>query len=395
MPIAGTDLRAAHVNLSLVGKPRARLTLARWARAAWRKKSRSWPRCSAWTWCALSDCTCRRLRPLNGAAYSVQSLASWPDWWTCVQFELGEGIPAMVKAADNVVPVVEPSNEVIAARLEEIAQLLAGQGGNPFRVGAYRTAAESVRQLVQPAVRILDDEGVEGLLQIRGVGQSIAGAIAQLVRSGKISLLQQLRGEHAPKRIFTTVAGVGPKTAARIHDELGLDSLGELQAAAWDGRLARMPGMGTKRLQAIREALAGRSAQAAQTPRRQQPIERGEKPTVAELLDIDRDYRRRAAEDRLPRIAPRRFNDEGKAWLPIMHVERDGRHYTAMYSNTARAHEFGATHDWVVIYRDDKDGERQWTVITSTLGKLRGQRIVRGREAECAAYYQAVGPARP
>jgi putative hydrolase len=109
---------------------------------------------------------------------------------------------------------------------------------------------------------------------------------------------------------------------------------------------------------------------------------------VAELLDIDREYREKAAADRLPRIAPRRFNPTGEAWLPILHTDRDDRHYTALFSNTARAHELGMTDDWVVIYRDDRRSDGQWTVITSRFGQLEGRRIVRGREAECSTYYE-------
>jgi putative hydrolase len=110
-------------------------------------------------------------------------------------------------------------------------------------------------------------------------------------------------------------------------------------------------------------------------------------PPVAELLDIDQQYRRLAELDRLPKIAPRRFNPERKAWLPILHAHRDARHYTALFSNTARAHELGTTHDWVVIYRDDSGDHGQWTVITAGLGKLKEKRVVRGRETECLAHY--------
>jgi hypothetical protein len=58
-----------------------------------------------------------------------------------------------------------------------------------------------------------------------------------------------------------------------------------------------------------------------------------------------------------------------------------------LYSNTARAHELGTNRDWVVIYRDDSASDGQWTVITAGLGKLKGKRVVRGREAECLAHY--------
>jgi hypothetical protein len=59
-----------------------------------------------------------------------------------------------------------------------------------------------------------------------------------------------------------------------------------------------------------------------------------------------------------------------------------------MFSNTGRAHELGATHDGVVIFREGGAGRGQWTVITSLMGRLKGRRVVRGREAECAAWYE-------
>jgi hypothetical protein len=172
--------------------------------------------------------------------------------------------------------------------------------------------------------------------------------------------------------------------ARRIHEQLEIETLAELQAAANDGRLAKVPGMGRKRIRAVRESLAGRfllrQQPAAATPAVVDDV------SVAELLDVDEQYQRLARQNKLPRVAPRRFNPTGEAWLPILHTSREGRHYTALYSNTARAHELGTTHDWVVIYRDDDDHGR-WTVITSTFGKLRGRRIVRGREPECLEHY--------
>jgi hypothetical protein len=92
------------------------------------------------------------------------------------------------------------------------------------------------------------------------------------------------------------------------------------------------------------------------------------------LLAIDIDYRKKAAAGKLPKIAPRRFNPEAKAW-------------TALYSNTARAHELDRTRDWVVIYfYDDDHQEGQCTAVTETHGAMMGQRVVRGREAECRSY---------
>ena len=107
---------------------------------------------------------------------------------------------------------------------------------------------------------------------------------------------------------------------------------------------------------------------------------------MATLLDVDREYRAGAHTGALPTIAPRRFNPRNEAWLPVLHTRRGDWHFTALYSNTARAHELGRTRDWVVLYFHDEDhAERQRTVVTEQRGPLRGRRVVRGREKECLA----------
>jgi hypothetical protein len=275
----------------------------------------------------------------------------------------------------------------VAERLDEIAELLQSQGANRFRCEAYRQAAETLRQLREPVHEIIAREGREGLTDLRGIGRSLSRTIETLAESGDVGLLNRLRGDAASEWILSTVAGIGTKTAAMIHEELGIETLAELEAAAWDGRLARLPGMGPKRIQAVRETLAGRFQQRRRTTPTD-VVRPTDEPPVAELLEIDREYRQRAAVDQLPRIAPRRFNPTGQAWLPIWHTERGHRHYTALFSNTARAHELGTVRDWVVIYRDDTNGDGQWTVITSRFGRLKGKRIVRGRESESLEHYE-------
>jgi hypothetical protein len=108
-----------------------------------------------------------------------------------------------------------------------------------------------------------------------------------------------------------------------------------------------------------------------------------ERPPVAMLLDVDREYRERAAAGRLRRIAPKRFNPGAEAWLPILHTEGADWRFTALFSNTALAHQLGRTRDWVVIYYEtDRTPEGQCTVVTETQGPLKGRRVVRGREHE-------------
>jgi hypothetical protein len=112
-------------------------------------------------------------------------------------------------------------------------------------------------------------------------------------------------------------------------------------------------------------------------------------PNVGVLLDVDREYREKARAGSLPRVAPRRMNPEGKAWLPVLHTRFGPWHFTALFSNTERAHELHRVYDWVVIYYSDPDeGEGQATVVTERRGALTGERVVRGREPECARHYR-------
>ena len=280
-----------------------------------------------------------------------------------------------------------PNNKELACCLEDVAELLEAQDANPYRVLAYRTAATTLRNLDRPVDKILEVEGLEGLIRLPGIGQSIARSLEQLVHTGKLNLLERLRGTTDPERVLMTVPTIGPGLAHRLHEQLGIETLAELQASAYDGRLAQVPGFGRKRIRAVRESLTGRLYRrpAIKSPRRTSLLEN--QPPISELLDVDREYRQKAKAKQLPRVAPRRFNPTHEAWLPILHTERGTTHYTALFSNTARAHELDMIQDWVVIYRDDQDGNGQWTVVTSQFGPLRGQRIVRGRETECQAYY--------
>lgn len=276
-------------------------------------------------------------------------------------------------------------NEQVAGRLEEAARLLRDQGADRYRVTAYQRAAMTVRGHPRPVDEIFRRHGLEGLKEIRGVGDTIARAIRELLAHGRLPMLDRLRGEADPVALLASVPGIGRQLAERLHDELGLETLADLEAAAHDGRLDTVAGFGEKRLAGIRDSLAHRLG------RVHIPRVAGAgvalSPPVAELLDVDREYREKAFAGQLRLIAPRRFNPTGRAWLPILHTQRGDRHYTALYSNTARAHQAGKTTDWVVLYHDDGSGERLQTVITAARGPLGGRRVVAGREPECLAFY--------
>lgn len=278
-------------------------------------------------------------------------------------------------------------NQQIADRLREAASLLEAQGANPFRAGAYRKAADTIAHLERPVRETFDAEGVAGLDALPHIGKGIAAAIAEILITGRWNQLERLRGTLDPVTLFQGVPGVGPQFARRVHEALHVDTLEALEAAAHDGRLERVAGVGGRRAAAWRAALDDmlkRVRRKDQAP----PRVAARRPSVAALLEIDREYRRKAEDGSLPAIAPRRFNPDGNARLPVLHTHRGDWHFTALYSNTATAHKFKRTHDWVVVYfYDDEHVEGQQTVVTETRGPLTGRRVVRGREMECRELY--------
>lgn len=274
-------------------------------------------------------------------------------------------------------------NEAVAACFDQAADLLSQQGANAFRVRAYRRGAETVRHLETDLREVLERGGEKALVALPSIGKGMASAIREMAKAGRWNRLERLRGETDPTAVLMTIPGIGPRLAGLLHENFHVDTLEELEAAAHDGRLESIAGVGERRLRAIRASIA--AALGSRLPR---PQHRNGGPSVDMILDVDAEYRRRAAADDLPRIASRRFNPDGRAWLPVLHTDRAGWHFTALYSNTARAHELGRTNDWVVLYfYDDEHAEGQHTVVTETTGALTGNRVVRGREAECRRYY--------
>ncbi|MEZ4217782.1 MAG: helix-hairpin-helix domain-containing protein [Myxococcota bacterium] len=299
------------------------------------------------------------------------------------------------------------ANAEIADALERVADLLEAQEANAYRVRAYRNAAATIRAHDEPLGALYERGGTAALDALPTIGRTIAAHVAELLQRGSLALLDRLEGESSPEQLLLTVPGLGPELASRIVHDLGVETLEELEVAAHDGRLTSVPGFGPRRVRAVREQLGsmlGRSARrrarrsawieshrsaggpaAAHAPRR---------PGVATLLAVDADYRERARRGALRTIAPRRFNPRGEAWLPVLHTDRDGWHATALFSNTARAHQLGRTRDWVVVYYARDGDEGQCTVVDETRGELAGRRVVRGREVECRAHYAEEAAAR-
>ena len=154
---------------------------------------------------------------------------------------------------------------------------------------------------------------------------------------------------------------------------------------AHDGRLEQVSGIGPRRAEVIRLALA---TMLARVHVRHRHVPPASEPDVATILDVDREYCERI--ESLPKIASRRFDahDRDEPTLPILHTDRDGWHFTAFFSNTPRAVRLHKEHDWVVVFfYDGNHEELQRTVVTETQGPLRGERVVRGRNRDCMTYY--------
>ena len=277
-------------------------------------------------------------------------------------------------------------NASIAGALSDYADLLEAQGEDGFRIRAFRRASETIVSLARPLRDIFEAEDFDGLTALPGIGRGIGAAIVEMLTTGRWAQLERLKGESAPEQLFRTLPGVGPVLARRLAEDHDLESLEDLEEALRHGAPG-IEGIGPRRRKALEAILSERLGRRL---RRAPAHPAASPPPVGMLLDVDRMYRERAAAGTLRKIAPRRFNPDGEAWLPILHARHGDWHFTALYSNTGRAHELGKTRDWVVIYHHLADGpEERCTVVTETHGPMAGERVVRGRERECEELFRS------
>ncbi|MEV6108890.1 DNA polymerase/3'-5' exonuclease PolX [Streptomyces sp. NPDC051940] len=135
------------------------------------------------------------------------------------------------------------ANKDIAAVLQEYADLLAITGGDAFKARAYQRAARAVAG--HPAD--IAGLGERGLKDIPGVGASIAGKVAEYLRTGTVADVDELRGRiPAGVRELTRIPALGPKKALQLHQELHISSVEELAEAIEGQRLRGLKGFGPK-----------------------------------------------------------------------------------------------------------------------------------------------------
>lgn len=145
------------------------------------------------------------------------------------------------------------TNDDVAAALDEIAELLELKNESSFRIRAYQNGSRALGALTED-VRILSEQG--RLKKVKGIGEGIAARIDEYVRTGRIGYLEELRQEFpAGVRSLLAVPGIGPSLARRVYLELDIESIDGLRAAASDGSLAALPGLGDKSAQNVLRAL--------------------------------------------------------------------------------------------------------------------------------------------
>lgn len=135
-------------------------------------------------------------------------------------------------------------NAEIKDLFNEIADYLEIKGENPFRVRAYRRAAQALEGLAEEAGAIA---ARGGLLEIPGIGKDLAEKIQEYLRSGRVEYLEGLRREIPAGVIeLMRIHGVGPKTAKLLYEQVGVDSVEKLEGLASAHKLAGLPGIKAK-----------------------------------------------------------------------------------------------------------------------------------------------------
>lgn len=154
---------------------------------------------------------------------------------------------------EEVAPTIV-TNRQIAEVLSSIADLLEFQNANPYRIQAYRNAARGVLELPEPAAGILERDEE---LSIPGMGERMRAHIAELVEHGTVTFYNDLATQILPQeaRALMAIEHVGPHTAIRLYEELGIDSPEKLWWATQQQRVRQLNGFGPRSEARLKEAV--------------------------------------------------------------------------------------------------------------------------------------------
>ncbi len=145
-------------------------------------------------------------------------------------------------------------NFEIARLFDLIADILEVKGENPFRIRAYRRAAQSLENLAENVERLAEQGRLD---EIPGIGEDLAGKIVEYLKTGRMKALEALRKEVPAGLVeLMSVPGVGPKTARVLYEKAGATDLDRLEALARAGKLRGLPGIQAKTEENILKGLA-------------------------------------------------------------------------------------------------------------------------------------------
>ncbi|MEP6569747.1 MAG: helix-hairpin-helix domain-containing protein [Acidobacteriota bacterium] len=147
-------------------------------------------------------------------------------------------------------------NASIARRFHRLAALMDIRGDDPFRLRSYRNAAEAIETWPTPMEQIAAADGIAGLQAIPGVGKAIAGKIVDMLERGTFDAWERLIAE-TPESVLDLldIPGIGPKTAALLHQKYKVSSLEALRKFVAGGGLEQVDGIGPKTAERIKESL--------------------------------------------------------------------------------------------------------------------------------------------
>src|SRR5690349_10958399 len=134
--------------------------------------------------------------------------------------------------------------EQVAEVLVNIGTLLELKGENPFKTRAYENAARALEGISEPLATLIAENR---LSDVKGIGESIQKKIVELMTTGKLAYYEELKAATPPGLVaMPEIPGVGPKKIKAVHDELGIETVEQLEAACKDGRVAKLKGFGEK-----------------------------------------------------------------------------------------------------------------------------------------------------
>ncbi len=191
-------------------------------------------------------------------------------------------------------------NSEVVDKFRMMADLLSIKGANQFRIRAYRNAAQTVSNLSDNLVDMVNND--EDLTEMDGIGKDLASKIKEVVKDGKMSELEDLKQEISPEVAeMLEIAGLGPERVKTIYNELDVKTIADLKKAAEENRISELSGLGEKTENKILEDIKSREEEGEQGRMlfsRAEEIARPLEDYLNGLDDIDRvevagSYRRR------------------------------------------------------------------------------------------------------